>query len=206
MEFNNTNITPIVVTILNAGCIQQPPPGTRLSIQGTPFSQTAQVNITTPTPVSLPYSDGSSGGLSLGAKIGIAVGALLFLLVLAGITIICTGRRRRRAFLAQKARLSYAGGDPAKATTFSPQTPGGMFDSPLSSQRPFANAWGYPQDVKGPPSMVSESPISPVGRQGRTPDWARDRKGPSMDGLGFEMASVSPITQPVPMLQPSSMR
>jgi hypothetical protein len=193
---------PPVVTILDAGCIQHPPPGTKLSIQGTPFSTTAAVNITTPTPISLPYSDGSSGGLSLGAKIGIAVGALLWLLVTAGVVIICTGRRRRRRFLAQKARLSYGGGDPSKAP-FSPPTPGGFFDSP-QSHKPFANAWGYPQDVKGTPSMVSESPISPVGRQGRTPDWARDRKGPQ--GLGFEMVDVGAITQPVPMLQPSSMR
>lgn len=133
------------------------------------------------------------------------MGALVFLLFLAGFLIICQGRRRRRRVLAQKARFSYPPTSDAPKPAFSPPTPGGFFDSPQSA-RPFANAWGYPQDVKSTQSLASESPISPVGRQGRIPDWKRERLGPTEQGLGFEMVVGSPISHPEPMLQPSSMR
>lgn len=83
------------------------------------------------------------------------------------------------------------------------RTPG-IFDSP-QSQKPFANAWGYPQDVKST-SSFQESPITPVVRQGRTPEWPRDRKVALEDpGERIEMVGVG-ITPPPPMLQPSGMR
>lgn len=176
------------------------------------FSTTTQLNVTVPSPSGLPYSNGYSDGLSLGAKVGIAVGAIIVGLFIAGFCIVWNGKRRRRRFLAKKARLSGLDWDAARhghaAMTDSSageRTPG-FFDSP-QSQRPFANAWGYPQDVKSAQSL-QESPITPLARQSRTPDWSRDRKSPLEDAGGerIEMVGVAGVTHPPPMLQPSSMR
>lgn len=198
------------MTIVDAGCIQEPAQGSILSLQGSPFS-TTQLNITTPSPSSLPYSNGFSDGLSLGAKVGIAVGAILVALFITGFCIIWNGRRRRRRFLAQKARQSGYEWDAARhghmamaESSADERTPGGFFDSP-QSQKPFANAWGYPQDVKSAQS-VQESPITPVVRQSRTPDWPRDRKGAPEDGERIEMVGVGAIPHPPPMLRSPTMR
>jgi hypothetical protein len=202
------------VTLLTGACTQKPNPGTTLSFQGSPFSTTAALNITTPTPAGLPYYDGTSSGLSLGAKIGISVGCILFVLATAGFCIVCNGKRRRRRVLAEKARQSRYEWDAAQhdhmangggGSSNGDGTPAGFFDSP-QSQRPFANAWGYPQDLK---SAMTESPITPVVRQGsRLADLSRDRRGPPEDGGGDRITTVGAggISHPPPMLQPSSMR
>jgi hypothetical protein len=200
------------VNIVAAGCIQEPVPGVILSLQGSVFSET-QLNITTPEPSSLPYSNGYSDGLSLGAKVGIAVGAILVFLFITGVCIVCIGKRRRRRVLAQKARQSGYGWDAAQhgnmamADSSAGERTPGFFDSP-QSQKPFANAWGYPQDVKSAHSL-QESPITPVIRQNRTPEWPRDRKSSPLDDSGgerIEMVGVGGVTHPPPMLRPSGMR
>lgn len=194
--------------------MQQPPKGHTISFEGAPFS-TVQVNMTTPEPTGLPYSNGYSNGLSLGTQIGISVGAILLALFIAGFCIICNGRRRRRRVLAEKARRSGYEWDPARPghaamaeSSAGERTPGGFFDSP-QSQKPFAHAWGYPQDVKSAHS-INDSPITPIVRQNsRASDWSRDRKVPLDDDRGerFEMMGVAGILPPPPpMLQPSSMR
>jgi hypothetical protein len=202
----------LVITVVYGGCVQTPNPGSILSYQGNVFSKT-QVNLTTPSPTSLPYSNGYSNGLSLGAKVGISVGAILVALFIAGCCIVWNGRRRRRRFLREKARQSgyewdaARHGPPAMADSSAGEhTPGGFFDSP-QSQKPFANAWGYPQDVKSAHSL-QDSPVTPIVRQNRTPDWPRDRKFPLdyKGGERIEMMGVGAISQPPPMLQPSSMR
>lgn len=202
------------ITIVYGACVQTPNPGTILSYQGNIFS-TTQVNLTTPAPTSLPYDNGYSDGLSLGAKVGISVGAILVTLFIAGFCIVCIGRRRRKRFLREKARQSGYEWDVARHghvamadSSAGERTPGGFFDSP-QSQKPFANAWGYPQDVKSAHSL-QDSPVTPIVRQSRMPDWPRDRKSPLDDTRGerIEMMGVGGggISHPQPMLQPSSMR
>ncbi len=86
------------LTMLDAGCRQRPDVGSTISVTGDPFT-TLPINITTPTPTlaTLPAPD--YGAISLGARVGIAFGALAFILALAGFCIVMNGKRRRRAFL-----------------------------------------------------------------------------------------------------------
>lgn len=90
---------------LSASCQQKPPPGKTIAIDGSVFSSTI-VNITDPLASSnaLASTFHRDTGLSLGAKIGIAVGSLVAILIIAGCIIVCRGKRRRRAVLA-----AYAG-------------------------------------------------------------------------------------------------
>lgn len=171
------------VTILEAACLQQPAPGSSLSIAGTPFSST-MVNITTPSATPISSYNPSSGGLSLGAKIGIAVGGLLFLLIMSGCCIVWTGKRRRRRVLAEKARASgyewQAGRHGTTPLETSQHSNNGghaqFFDSPQSQKPLFTtNAWGQ---------IVDESPVS------GHPDSAISRGG----GGGFEKAYFSPYS------------
>jgi len=86
------------LTMLDAACQQKPGVGSTLSIQGSPFS-TVPVNITTPTPSPLYTITPDNSPISLSGKVGIAVGGIVVLLMLAGCGIVCNGRRRRRSFL-----------------------------------------------------------------------------------------------------------
>lgn len=83
---------------LNGACQQQPIPGHIVSLQGSLFSTTA-VNITSPTATPNGTYTPSNAKITLGAKIGIAVGGIIILLAIAGACIIWRGRRRRRSFL-----------------------------------------------------------------------------------------------------------
>ncbi|KAK2602212.1 hypothetical protein N8I77_008762 [Diaporthe amygdali] len=87
-----------MVAVLQIGCSQKPVAGATLSVEGGIFSTTL-LNETTPTPEASWTGDGDSGPLSLGAKVGIAIGGLCLALVIAGFCIVCNGRRRRRAYL-----------------------------------------------------------------------------------------------------------
>ncbi|PHH87844.1 hypothetical protein CDD83_8331 [Cordyceps sp. RAO-2017] len=87
------------VTVLQAGCDQKPAPGVGLGLEGNLFS-TDSVNITAPTPTaSVNPAWFDQGPLDLGAKVGIAVGGLVLVLVVLGCAIVLNGKRRRRAFL-----------------------------------------------------------------------------------------------------------
>lgn len=88
-----------VITVLEAGCQQKPIAGVNLGLKGNIFSSDI-VNITAPTPtakVDPAWFD--HGPLTLGGKVGVAVGGFIFLLILTGVFIVCRGRRRRKAFL-----------------------------------------------------------------------------------------------------------
>lgn len=87
-----------MVSMLQVGCDQKPQPGSTISIDGAIFSTTL-MNETSPTPTSTWTNFNSAGPISLGAKVGIAIGALCLALAVAGFCIVCNGRRRRRAFL-----------------------------------------------------------------------------------------------------------
>ncbi|KAG9235295.1 hypothetical protein BJ875DRAFT_374536 [Amylocarpus encephaloides] len=161
---------------LQAACEQQTLPGQTISIEGSIFSD-IRVNITDPTkdPNNVETST-PTGGLTLGAKIGIAVGALLVILAITGFCIIWNGRRRRRRILAQRQRESgyddwrkhhnfeqteVSGGNPMTST---PQdgssSAGGFFDSPAST-RPLVSQRPWPQ----PQPRDEESPLSAVGEK-----------------------------------------
>lgn len=89
------------MTALSASCQQKPADGSLLSLDGSVFSTTA-VNISDPLAGSnaIASSFTPPAGLALGGKIGIAIGALVALLLAAGCCIVRRGKRRRRAVLA----------------------------------------------------------------------------------------------------------
>lgn len=87
-----------MVAMLQVGCDQKPQPGTTISVEGSIFSTTL-MNETSPTPTSTWTNFNDSGPISLGAKVGIAVGGLCLALSITGFCIVWNGRRRRRAFL-----------------------------------------------------------------------------------------------------------
>jgi len=206
-EFYITNFA----VALNAACQQQPSSGSTISFSGNVFSETL-IQITNPSSGAQSSYNPSTGGLSLGAKIGIAVGAILFALGLAGFCIVWNGRRRRRHVLAkhqqesgyadwiaqQQAVQADASGEHHE-TPVDTMSAGGFHDSPQStrplvSSRPWAP--GH-REEESPMSAVGEkvyfSPYSsnyssPVSASDQAQaaaarEWPRDRKG-SFSGLG----------------------
>lgn len=112
-QIGNENYIANFIIALTAGCQQQPTAGQQISIQGSLFQSTL-VNITNPTNNTLPtYYYPPSGSLTLTAKVGIAVGALVGILLVTGCFIVCRGKRRRRAHLKKLARASYRAPEPA---------------------------------------------------------------------------------------------
>lgn len=190
------------LTALNAACIQQPTPGNIISLQGSLFS-TTPVNITSPspTPTGVNYT---TGGLTLAAKIGIAVGGIVVLLAIAGFGIVWNGKRRRRAYLRRVQEQSGYGDwrknhdftpdDGLRGGPFAPRaTPpmsGGpaFFDSP-DSQRPLNPPWASKMEDESPASAFGEKAyFSPYSSQYSSPisasdpppvamEWPIDRKG-----------------------------
>jgi len=203
-QFYLTNM----LTVLNGACTQQPTAGNTVSLEGTIFSNEA-MNVTDPTKAHVSSFNPNKGGLSLGAKVGIAIAAILAVLSIAGCCIICFGRRRRRKALAEHQQKSGYTTWLAQQKDVQHQSPSmaraegesrGIFHDSPQSQRPLVQGhlWG------GPPSAVEESPASAMGEKvyfspyssqysspvsahdqvqpmGR--DWSLDRKG-SIAGLG----------------------
>ncbi len=98
---------------LTAGCEQQPAAGSQIHLDGSLFQSTL-VNITNPTNSTIQaYYSPPSGPLTLAAKVGIAVAALVGILLITGCFIICRGKRRRRAHLKQLARTNGRAPEPA---------------------------------------------------------------------------------------------
>ncbi|KAK7706219.1 hypothetical protein SLS64_007557 [Diaporthe eres] len=98
LRASDDNYLANMVALLQVGCNQKPVPGATVAVEGGIFSNTL-LQEGTPTPISSWTGDGDSGPLSLGAKVGVAIGGLCFALVIAGFCIVCNGRRRRRAYL-----------------------------------------------------------------------------------------------------------
>lgn len=138
------------MTILDAACTQKPDVGSTISVEGTPFS-TVPMNITTPTPTSLSQFKYDNGPLSLGAKVGIAVGGIVLILALAGCGVVCNGKRRRKAFLRRLEQRHGAQGWPH------PQQNTDMFETPVS-QKPL-RGW-----EESPVSAQTESTEKPYTR------------------------------------------
>lgn len=166
-------------TVLDGACSQLPVPGTPLSFEGSAFS-TTQLNMTSPTPSSWTFQ--AATGLSLGSRIGIAVGAILAALFLAGFCIIWNGRRRRRnvlrkrqaesGYAAWQSQLQHAGQQNGSEMNSAVSGQGGFWDSP-QSQRPLnPQHWGAQvptgginTDVGQQRGVEEESPLSGVGEK-----------------------------------------
>ncbi|KAK4190672.1 hypothetical protein QBC35DRAFT_62968 [Podospora australis] len=139
--------------ILEAACEQKPSPGETISVKGDPFGSEPIVIIPPePTYATIPAPD--YGAVSLGARVGIALGGLAFLLVIVGFCIVCNGKRRRRAFLRDLERRHGKGQWPHPATRYGPNGPsisGGndMLETPAS--------------VKPLRGWENESPVSAGG-------------------------------------------
>lgn len=159
--------------MLHAGCLQRPEQGVSVGVSGDPFSTTS-ITITSPTPIAtVDPAWFDNGPLNLGAKVGIAVGGFILLLIILGIFIVWNGKRRRRAFLRKLDIKTATRGWPSSHA----QIPTGeMFETPVS-QRPLNGSWG-----DSPLSPTQDRPfpryISPYSSQcnspvaGNAPDMA----------------------------------
>jgi len=126
------------------------------------------------------------GALSLGAKVGIVISGLLFLLGVAGFTIVWCGKRRRRANLAEyaKRQTEYTGSGGRRplgghvSTAWVPHSGGGegQDESP-------ATAGGYGSDKHGfsPYSSRYSSPVS--ARDGLAASQSWDQYQPNMSAV-----------------------
>jgi hypothetical protein len=183
------------VTVLDAACSQQPTLGNTLSLQGNVFSSTS-VNITTPSATPISTYSPHTGGLTLGAKIGIIVAGILVLMATTGFCIVWHGKRRRRAVIAAIQRSSgYAewqaqNGAGPHGTPYMGKPPGSpFFDSP-QSQRPLRRALSW--DQGSPESQIEKAYFSPYSSQYTSPVSALE--GPShagpwpMDNKGLGLA------------------
>ncbi|TVY49865.1 hypothetical protein LOCC1_G000216 [Lachnellula occidentalis] len=178
--------SPTDAVALDAACQQQPSSGNTISYSGNIFSETL-IQISNPSSGPQSTFSQSSGGLTLGAKIGIAVGAIVFAFGLAGFCIVWNGRRRRRQFLARHQQQSgyadwLAQQEAAKQTGYADwlaqqeiaqanasgahqgtpvdaMSAGSFFDSPQST-RPLVSSRPW-----APGHSQEESPMSAVGEK-----------------------------------------
>ncbi|ROW02826.1 hypothetical protein VSDG_01611 [Cytospora chrysosperma] len=165
-----------MVALLQVGCDQKPDPGATVAVEGGIFSTTL-MNETTPTPTNTwTNAINNSGPISLGGKVGIAIGGFCFLLVVAGFFIVCNGRRRRRAFLRKlemrQKDLNWA--QPAMTTGVMTRGPD-LNNTPLS-QKPLRGWDDSPQSATAsdptyaryfsPYSSQYNSPVSAAGTPG----------------------------------------
>lgn len=145
------------MTIISASCQQKPGKGALIGVSGDPFSTTA-VEITKPyssADIIASSFNPPSGPLNLGAKIGIAVGGFILILIILGVCIVWRGRRRRRAILANYAASPGMAQAPRwKGTDDSPQS--------MSSGAFMTKASNY----QWPAQSTDDSPASAVSRGG----------------------------------------
>jgi hypothetical protein len=182
----------LVIIALTAGCQQQPAVGHQISIQGSLFQSTL-INITNPINNTLPtYYFPPSGSLTLTAKVGIAVGALVGILLVTGCFIVCRGKRRRRAHLKKLAHASYRAPEPAwmQKEWNSPESEtsrafmaqdnqrwqGGNDDSPMSARgservfSPYVSQYTSPTSPKGGNQFPPVPIPLPYDQRGSTTD------------------------------------
>lgn len=118
-----------------------------MSVEGEPFS-TIPINITAPSQAPLFTIVPEASHISLGGKVGIAIGGIAGLLALAGCGIVCNGRRRRKKYLRKLQAKNTEKGWPTPSA-------GGadMFETP-SSQKPLRGGWD-----DSPVSAAAEKPL-----------------------------------------------
>jgi len=164
------------VSILEAACEQKPAPGSTVSISGDPFSA-APVTIVAPSPdfSSVPTPD--YGPVSLGARVGIAFGGLAFILAVAGVFIVCNGKRRRRAFLRELERRNGGQGWPHPKSRYGGGSGPDMFETPVS-QRPL-RGWENDSPVSAHPDAPFPRYFSPYSSQYNSPVTGPEAPGSS---------------------------
>ncbi|RYP78268.1 hypothetical protein DL771_000745 [Monosporascus sp. 5C6A] len=190
------------------------PPAT-IPLDGEIFSTTEQVNVTQPTPTSTFNSDARVGNLSYGAVAGIAIGAVVVLLIIMGCFVVLNGKRKRKAYLRQRERLqkNWASGGGAGEmfeTPVSQQPLRGWGDSPISATTdrsypqyfsPYTSQYNSPVSaVEGPSHMHTAWPVEKAQSIGVaiSPDndgalhWTTDGKGKGRvgadaDAEGYEL-------------------
>lgn len=157
-----------LLTILEAACEQKTDPGFTVSIAGDPFDPTVAVAIVEP------HADFSSvdapdyGPVSLGARVGIAFGGLAFILIVAGVCIVCNGKRRRRAFLRELERRHGGQGWPHPKSRYGGGGNGpDMFETPVS-QRPL-RGWENESPVSAHTDAPFQRYFSPYSSQYASP-------------------------------------
>ena len=150
--------------------MQKPAPGLFIGLNGEIFS-TTQVNITAASPTaSVDPAWFDHGPLNLGAKVGIAVGGFVVLLILVGAYIVLNGKRRRRAFLRriETDHVGEEGPEPGAHSemgeTRHRQAPSrGHGDTPMS-QRPL-RGWDDTPVSQQTPRGWDDSPMSATGEK-----------------------------------------
>ncbi|KOS19348.1 hypothetical protein ESCO_000422 [Escovopsis weberi] len=200
------------MTVLHAGCTQKPEPGVTLGILGNLFSNNA-VKIVPPSPTATINPDWfDQGPLTLGGKVGIAIGCIIFVLMLAGMAVIWRGKKRRRQFL-RKIETQYAntntntkhneGGGEGGGGWPSPQRD--MGETPLS-QRPLRGWDDSPMTLStektfpryfSPYSSQYNSPVS--AQEGHQMAWPEPALGTPRE-IGIALADrhqwlQSPVEQ-----------
>lgn len=154
--------------MLHAGCIQKPVQGVSVGVNGDPFTKTT-LTIIDPTPIAtVDPAWFDNGPLNLNAKVGIAVGSFVLLLILSGVFIVWNGKRRRRAYL-RKLEAIYT---PNKGWPAAQSPGGGMFETPVS-QRPLHSGWGDSPMAEQPDKPFPRY-ISPYSSQYNSPISATD--------------------------------
>jgi hypothetical protein len=147
------------------------------------------VNITNPSATPVSTYKGPTGGLTLGAKVGIAVGAVVAILAITGFCIVCHGRRRRRKALATHQQQTGYADWLAVQQTKNPDMPpsmsggdmsaGGFYDSPQSQRHLFqGHAWGFPgagEDESPASAMGEKIHFSPYSSQYSSPVSANEQ-------------------------------
>jgi hypothetical protein len=168
----------IVIVALTAGCQQQPASGSQISLDGGLFSSNL-VNITYPVNNTLPsYYYAPSGPFTLAAKVGIAVGSIVLILLVTGFFIVCSGKRRRRAHLRKLAGEKCSAPEPAWKEWNSPESEtsraflhGGKDDSPMSARgsTPAFSPYVSPVSPEGGGKFFPPIPIPlPYDQRGKT--------------------------------------
>ncbi|KAH8882852.1 hypothetical protein GQ53DRAFT_700411 [Thozetella sp. PMI_491] len=122
------------LTVLDAACQQKPAEGSTVSVSGTVFDKNP-IHITTPTPTLASIPPPDFGPVSLGARVGIAFGAIAFILAILGFCIVMNGKRKRRAFLRELEKKHAGQGWPHPSERYGGHAQGDMFETPVS-QRP----------------------------------------------------------------------
>ncbi|KAL3425870.1 hypothetical protein PVAG01_02661 [Phlyctema vagabunda] len=180
------------LTALNVGCIQKPPSGSTIALDGSLFSSIS-VNMSNPEASSSSSFSAGGDGLTLSERVGIAVGAIVGVLIIAGICTICIGKKRRRRALAARQRQSgylewqrsnqamtshgRYDSSPIAGTSGTTNASGNFFDSP-QSQRPLnSQNWGASSSSR----YQEESPIektyfSPYSSQYNSPVSGSDAR------------------------------
>lgn len=169
-----------VFAVLQAGCEQQPVPGVGLGLSGDVFS-TDDVEVTAPSPTAAVDPNWfDHGPISLGAKVGIAIGGLILVLSIAGFCIVWNGKRRRRAYLRTLEKKYGNQGWP------SPQNHAEMFETPVS-QHPLRGWDDSPMSVQTEAEKLWPRYVSPYSSQYNSP--VSGNEGPSMQ---WPAAALSP--------------